>query len=127
MNRTTKIEENKRFDESATQDVDKLDLYEEELSAEKHLRDLGEVRLNKRIVTTQRKITVPVMHEEITVERVPYEKAPRAPFEATESSFDEIRVPLCEEEVAAEKFTRSLGEVRLHKRIVTTPKVIRIA
>ena len=116
-----------QFDETrADTGVDKVDLYEEELSAEKHLRDAGEVRLNKRIVTTEKTITVPVMHEEITVERVPYERPAQAPLDAAASSFDEVRVPLCEEEVAAEKFTRALGEVRLHKRIVTTTKTITV-
>ena len=119
-----------KFDEKvvtqATKDLDNIDLYEEELSCEKHLRDLGEVQLKKRVVTTEKKITVPVMHEEITVERVPYEKPARAPLQATASEFDEVRVPLFEEEVAAEKFTRSLGEVRLHKRIVTTQKQITV-
>src|SRR5689334_10102289 len=57
----------------ATNDVD---LFEEELTAEKHVRDRGEVRLHKRVVVKQRKITVPVMHEEIVVERVPYATAP---------------------------------------------------
>jgi uncharacterized protein (TIGR02271 family) len=126
MNRTNKFDETPLTTNGVGENLDKVDLYEEELSAEKHLRDAGEVRLNKRIVTTEKKITVPVMHEEITVERVPYAKPAHEPLRATASSFDEIRVPLCEEEVAAEKFTRALGEVRLHKRIVTTTKTITV-
>lgn len=116
-----------KLTDTPTEDLDKIDLYEEELSVAKHLRDAGEVRLTKRVVTTEKKITVPVMHEEITIERVPYAKpSQEATAREAPSKFDEIRVPLCEEEVAAEKFTRALGEVRLHKRVVTTPKQITI-
>lgn len=113
--------------EKPMQGVDEnLDLYEEELSAEKHLHDHGEVRLKKRVVTTQKQITVPVMHEEVMVERIPYETPTREPMKTTTSDFDEIRVPLCEEEASAEKYTRPLGEVRIHKRIVTTQKQITV-
>lgn len=117
----------KTFDaDRPTQTEDEVDLYEEELSAEKHLRDLGEVKLNKRIVTTQKQITVPLMHEEVIVERVPYDRPLNAAPQATSSSFDELRVPLCEEEVSAQKYTRPLGEVRLHKRVVMTKKQITV-
>lgn len=103
-----------------------LDLYEEELSAEKHLRDIGDVRLSKRVVTTQKQITVPVMHEEVDIERVPYDRQQAAPLQETTSSFDPINIPLCEEELSAEKHTRPAGEVKVHKRLVVTQKQITV-
>ena len=119
----------KAADESATarlQNLNDVRLYEEELSAKKRVRDAGEVRLHKRVVTTQKQITVPVMHEEITVERIPHAHKPEAPIQAAAPAVEEVRVPLCEEEITAEKHTRGLGDVRLHKRVVTTKKQITV-
>ena len=112
---------------TTAQNLSDVQLYEEELAAKKRTRDLGEVVLHKRIVTTQKQITVPVMHEEINVERVPMTRPAQQPITAASpQNYDEIRVPLCEEEVTASKRTRDLGEVRLHKRIVTTQKQITV-
>jgi uncharacterized protein (TIGR02271 family) len=100
-----------------------VQLFEEELAARKALHDRGEVRLHKRVVTTKKDITVPLLHEEISVERVPFPKpAPAAIKAATPESLEEIRVPLCEEELRAEKHAVPSGEIRIHKRVVTTKK-----
>jgi uncharacterized protein (TIGR02271 family) len=103
-----------------------IELYEEELTAARRVHDLGEVRLHKRIVTTPKTISVPVMHEEVVVERIQHERPQQEPLVATETTFDEIAMSLCEEELAAEKITRPLGEVRIHKRVVTTKKEITV-
>ncbi|MDX2091028.1 MAG: DUF2382 domain-containing protein [Kofleriaceae bacterium] len=103
-----------------------IELYEEDLSAVKRLHDAGEVRLHKRVVTTPKTISVPVMHEEVVVERVQHERPEPSKLCATTSKFDELNVALCEEELAADKITRPLGEVRIHKRVVTTHKQITV-
>ena len=55
----------------------RLSLSEEELEARKRVRDAGEVVVKKEVVTEHRQIDVPVMKEEVHVERVPATSASR--------------------------------------------------
>lgn len=115
-----------RGDGKSTSFAQDIELYEEELSAARRMHDIGEVRVHKRIVTTPKTISIPVMHEEVVVERIQHERPKQEPLAATDTKFDEIAVQLCEEELATNKVTRPLGEVRIHKRVVTTKKQITV-
>jgi uncharacterized protein (TIGR02271 family) len=102
-----------RGDSPGGAEEQRLTLSEEELQARKRVRDTGEVRVTKDVVTERRQVDVPVMREEVHVERVPAsassEVAPDAFREET------ISVPVREEEVEVTKRPRVREEVRVSK------------
>ena len=77
-----------------------LTLSEEELAVGKRRESAGEVEVHKRVETERVQQSVPVMREEVTVERRPVAPGttPSARIEA-----DEIHIPLTREEVVVEK------------------------
>ena len=77
----------------------------------------GEVRLRKEIVTEKQNIEVPVTREELVIERVPASGEAQAGEIGTDTN-QEIRVPLSEEHVRAEKQPVVNEEVRVGKRAV---------
>jgi uncharacterized protein (TIGR02271 family) len=99
----------------------RMPLAEEEIVAEKHTRDIGEVRVHKRVVVKQKQITVPVMHEEVRVERVAIEGGrgeQLAEGTLAEGTFVEstVTIPLHDEEVEIRKRPVIREEVRVTKR-----------
>jgi uncharacterized protein (TIGR02271 family) len=88
--------------EAGTPQPQRMTLSEEELIAQKHREQVGEVRVHKEVVTEQRQVSVPVTREEVRVERVPV--AP-GQARADERAFqaEEINVPVHEEEVEIHK------------------------
>ena len=100
---------------ASTSDEVNLALAEEEISAEKHTRDIGEVRVHKRVVVTQKQITVPVMHEEVRVERVATDGRPG---QLSEGTFVEstVTIPLHAEEVEIHKRPVIREEIHVKKQ-----------
>jgi uncharacterized protein (TIGR02271 family) len=86
---------------------------EEELSAEKRVRQAGEVSVRKTVATERRDVSVPVTKEEVHVERVPA-GAEAGPGDA---AFREqtVSVPVREEEVEIRKRPVVREEVRVSK------------
>jgi uncharacterized protein (TIGR02271 family) len=99
-----------------TPDEIRVPLVEEEITAEKRTRNIGEVRVHKHVVVKQKQITVPVMHEEIRVERVQVE--PTSSRTPTEGAFVEstVSIPLHDEEVEIHKRAVVREEVRLTRQ-----------
>jgi uncharacterized protein (TIGR02271 family) len=95
---------------------------EEELVAGTREREVGAVRVRKRVLTEQRRMEVPIRREEVTVERVPVEG------EASEARIgeddDEVVIPLTEEEVVVEKRPVAKEEVRIRKEVVEDTEVV---
>ena len=75
----------------------------------------GEVRLRKEVVTEKQNIEVPLTREELVIERVPASGQARA---GEIGSDEEVRVPLSEERVRAEKQPVVNEELRVGKRAV---------
>lgn len=92
----------------------RVPLAEEELVAEKHQREAGEVRVRKEVVTEHKQIEVPVTREEVHVERVPVQGGEARGAEARFEQ-DEIRVPVREEEVEIRKRPVVREEIRVSK------------
>lgn len=92
----------------------RVPLAEEELSAEKHRREAGEVEIRKDVITEQKEVTVPVTREEVHVERVAASGQP----EPGDAAFQEdtVRVPIHEEEVEIHKRPVVREEVRVSKQ-----------
>ncbi len=102
-----------RLAHGATEDV-RIPVAEEELVAEKHEREAGDVRVRKDVVTEHRQIDVPVTREEVHVERTPVQGGEARGGEARFEK-DEIRVPVREEEVEIRKRPVVKEEVRVSK------------
>ena len=95
-----------------TQDV-RVPVSEEEIIAEKRMKQAGEVKIRKEVKTEHRQVTVPVTKEEVHVERVPA----RGDIRASDAPFKEgtISVPVREEEVEIRKRPVVREEVRVSK------------
>jgi uncharacterized protein (TIGR02271 family) len=98
---------------AGTREELRVPLAEEELTAEKRMREAGEVRVRKEVVTEHKQISVPVTREEVHVERVPASGS----SEASAQSFQEgtVSVPIREEEVEIRKRPVIREEVRVTK------------
>ena len=88
---------------------------EEKLEAQKTLRETGAVKLHKVVHTELRHFTIPVMKEEVRVERVPVGK--ERELRPGEAAFQEstISVPVREEEVEITKRPVVKEEVQVIK------------
>jgi uncharacterized protein (TIGR02271 family) len=96
-----------------TEGEERLQLSEEELEARKRVREAGDVRVRKDVVTERRQIDVPVTREEVHVERIPASASTEPRGDAFKE--EEIRVPVREEEVEVTKRPRVREEVRVSK------------
>lgn len=96
-------------------------LSEEELAVGRSREKAGEVRVGKHVETEHVKKEVPVTREEVTVERRP---ADRMSAKGTRIEEDEVRVPVYEEEVVAEKRTVPKEELVVKKHQVRDTETI---
>ncbi len=92
----------------------RIPLAEEQLEATRRGYEAGEVRVHKEVQVKTAEVSVPLRHEEVTVERVPVESREAKPGEA---SFEKstTTVPLYEEEVEIRKRPVVREEVRVSK------------
>ena len=100
---------------------ERITLSEEELAIGKRQRAAGEVEVEKRVETEHVREAVPVMRDEVTVERRPITDGMR-----TDAHFEdeEIRVPLTKEEVVADKRAVAKEELVVKKHEVTDQEVV---
>jgi uncharacterized protein (TIGR02271 family) len=94
---------------------------EEELVAGTREREVGAVRVRKRVLTEHQRMEVPVKHEEIRVDRVPVEGEGASEAEIGE---EEVVIPLTEEEVVVEKRPVAKEEIRIRKDVVEDTEVL---
>jgi uncharacterized protein (TIGR02271 family) len=104
-------------DTPATAGELRVPVVEEQLSAEKRMRDAGEVVIHKEVHTEKRQIEVPVVREEVHVER----RAVNQPAGGAVADLadETIRVPVREEEIAVTK----RPVIREEVRVTRTPHV----
>lgn len=97
--------------------VDRVQLFGEVLRVHKERISRGEVRVRKDVVTENQTIEVPVMREELVLDRVAV--SPNTPASsASIGRSQEIRVPLSEDSVRVEKQPVVREEVMVGKREV---------
>ena len=91
-------------------------VHEEELTATTRQREIGEVRIEKRVVAEERTLEVPVTEERVRVERRVVDR----PAEPGEAAFEEgvIEVPIRGEEVELVTRVRVAEEVEVGKETV---------
>ena len=100
----------------------RLTLSEEQLAIGKRRTTAGEVELEKRVETEHVSRTVPVSHEEVTVERRPITGAGRTDARIGEG--EEIRVPLHAEEAVVQKRVVPTEEVVVKKHQVVENQTV---
>jgi uncharacterized protein (TIGR02271 family) len=103
-------------------DEQRLTLAQEELDVRKERMAAGAVDVHKTVETEHVRESVPVMHEEVSVERRPITD----PNVGTEARFegDEIRIPMVEEEVVVEKRPVVREELVVRKSQVQEEQVV---
>jgi uncharacterized protein (TIGR02271 family) len=107
----------------ATTGERRVPLVEEEALPVAQREQVGEVRVHKHVVTDEKTITVPVVREEVRVERVVVEPVEAAP--ASEAFVDEtITVPVMSESVEVVKRPIVREEVRITKERVPSSEQV---
>lgn len=101
----------------------RMTLSEEQLTVGKREVQEGEVALRKSVETRHVSENVPLMHEEVTIERRPLD-ANASISGDVEITEDEIRIPLMGEEAVVEKRVVGKEEVTLHKHQVTENETV---
>jgi uncharacterized protein (TIGR02271 family) len=93
---------------------------EEELLAGTREREVGSVKVRKRVRTDRERIEVPTRREEVSVERVPVSG------EATGAQIgaDEVSVPVVEDEVVVQKKPVAKEEIRVRKDVVHERQIV---
>lgn len=94
-------------------DATRVPIYEEQVTPVKRQVSRGAVRIEKKLVTEDRTMTVPVTEERVRVTRVETDEPVSA--DTTILQEGEIEVPLQGEEVTLEKTARKTGEVVVEK------------
>lgn len=103
-----------------TESEARLTLAEEELAVGKRQVQGGEVGVQKRVETQRVQETVPVMREEVTIERRPATGMSTAP----QIGADEIRIPVAHEEVIVEKRVVPTEELVIKKHQVQDQQTV---
>jgi photosynthetic reaction center H subunit len=112
--------DDRRFREARDAEGKRITLSEEELAVGKRPVEQGDVKVSKRVETEHVSEKVPVMREDVTVERRPASsRNTNARIEG-----DEIRVPLMAEEVVAEKRVVPKEEIVIKKKTVQDEQTV---
>ena len=108
------------YDTSGPTTDDAMTRSEEQLHVDTEQVSAGRARLRKHIVTENQTITVPVSHEEVTLEREPITNANAGKATAgPDLSEEEHEIQLTEERVVINKETVPVERVRLGTETVT--------
>ncbi len=96
-------------------DTQTIQVHEEELEARKTAQQTGEVEVSKDVVEETETIEVPVMREEVRVERHAASGDTATGDHADAFSGESVRVPVMEEQVEVRKVPRAVEEVEISK------------
>jgi uncharacterized protein (TIGR02271 family) len=91
----------------------KLQLHEEKLDISKEWIKTGEVTIHKEIFTEEKTITIPVIHEELIIEKKVLDAENTDP---TAEHTEIIRIPISEERIEVIKHPTVLEDVAIYKR-----------
>lgn len=97
---------------------------EESLSVDKHLSQVGEVRVTKRVVEEPQTVVVDVNRDEYDVQQVQMERPWQPGDDTPRTEGDTIVVPIISEKVEVLRRRVVVGELRLTKRTVTEQREI---
>lgn len=96
-------------------------LEEERMQVDKKAVETGEAVIHKRVVTQTETVEVPVKHEEVVIERVPFNGQPT---NAPNFEDETITIPVMEEQVQVTKKPVVTEEIKVHKRDIEEPQSV---
>ena len=106
------------YDTTRVADTDtiRVPVHEEELTATKTQREIGQVRVDKDVISEEKILEVPVTEERVRVERHVVDR----PMGADDTAFEEgtIEVPIRGEDVQLQKNVRVSEEIEIGKEAV---------
>lgn len=105
-------------------DEARVPLMEEELEVRKVVRETGRVQVRKDVVSEEKQVSVPVMREEVRVERIPGGSGEAAPTDAAWRQ-DAVSVPVREEEIEIVKRPKVREELRIKRTPVQEQRTAR--
>jgi uncharacterized protein (TIGR02271 family) len=98
---------------------------EEHLRVSTETQEVGRTRLRKHVVTERQQVTVPVSHEEVTLEREPITDANRGPaYDGPAISEEEHEVTLHAERPVVDTEAVAVERVRLDTQTVTNQETV---
>jgi uncharacterized protein (TIGR02271 family) len=104
------------YDQAADQGPRRMQLREEQLTAQKQTVQAGEVGVHKNIVSEEQSLNIPVNREEVYIERNPV--AGNVPSDTPIGQDETYRVPVREEQVQVNKQPVVREEINVGKRVV---------
>ena len=96
-------------------DTQTIQVHEEELQAQKTAREAGEVSVTKNVVEETKTIEVPVMREEVRIERHAASDTTASGDHPDAFSGESISVPVMEEQVEVRKVPRAVEEIEISR------------
>lgn len=105
--------------ESAVESALVIPVIQEELTVEKRVIETGQVRLVKTVHQEEQVVSLPLLQEEILVERVPMDQLVDQPPGSRQEG-DTMIYPVLREEIVVVKRLRLVEEIRVTKRAVQT-------
>ncbi|BAU40309.1 hypothetical protein O77CONTIG1_00106 [Leptolyngbya sp. O-77] len=97
-----------------------LSVIQEEVSVSKQQVERGKIRVNKRVESREEIVNAPLVHEQVVVERVPFNRVIEGEIPTERDENDVHIIPIFEEVAVAERQLILREEVRISKRLVTT-------
>jgi uncharacterized protein (TIGR02271 family) len=102
--------------ESIAEDTIEVPIFEEELEVNKTMRSAGQVTVRKVVHSELKHLTVPLLHEDVVIERVKLDREAAGRFNSDESFKDStVSMQLMDEEAEITKRPVVREEVRLSK------------
>lgn len=102
-------------DRGLDRDSQTIQVHEEELQARKTAQQAGEVSITKNVVEETKTIEVPVMREEVHIERHAVDESTATGDHGDAFTGESIRVPVMEEQVEVRKVPRAVEEIEVSK------------
>ncbi len=96
-----------------------IPVIEEEATIEKKVVETGKVRISKQAREYEKIVDVPLLHEEVSIERVPFNQVvtERLP---TRYDGDTLIIPVVEEQIFVEKRLVLIEELHVRKQTIET-------
>ena len=98
-----------------------IPVIQEQVTFDKKIIETGKVRITKRISQQEELIDVPLLREQVNVERVPINQVVDAPPQVRHEG-DTMIIPIIEEQVFYQKRLVLVEELRVRKQIVEEHK-----
>ncbi|HLM01543.1 MAG TPA: YsnF/AvaK domain-containing protein [Pyrinomonadaceae bacterium] len=90
---------------------------QEQVTVDKKIVETGKVRISKRVSQHEELIDVPILREQVNIERVPVNQVVDAPPQVRQEG-DTMIIPIVEEQVFYQKRLVLVEELRIQKQIV---------